>query len=241
MIRLGVNIDHVATLRQLRAGTVDYPKILEAKDLAISGGAEQITVHLRGDRRHIQEKDVVDLSRERGASFLNLEMAATADMLHVALKTRPDFVCIVPEKREELTTEGGIDAVKNKVAIEGILQQCKKNKIKVSLFIEASSDQVQASHDLGADAIELHTGSYSLAHGEEQKKILGHLFQAAELAHGLGLKVHAGHGLDYRNVIPILKMPHLEELNIGHSIVCRAVMVGLKQAVKEMKDLIKKP
>src|ERR1700677_2213232 len=138
-IRLGVNIDHVATLRQLRAGTVDYPNILEARDLAVRGGAEQITVHLRGDRRHIQEKDLNDLARERGPVPLNLEMAATSEMVAIALRVKPDIVCIVPEKREELTTEGGIDVIKNRVTIEGCINQFKRAKIKTSLFIEANS------------------------------------------------------------------------------------------------------
>jgi pyridoxine 5-phosphate synthase len=237
-LRLGVNIDHVATLRQVRAGTVDYPNIIEARDLAVRGGADQITIHLRGDRRHIQEKDLQDLARERGAVLLNLEMAPTSEMVAQALRSKPDIVCIVPEKREELTTEGGIDVITNRVLIEGCINQFKRAKIKTSLFIEASPEQIKASHDLGVDAIELHTGKYSLARGDERKKILDHLFKAAELAHQAGLKIHAGHGLDYENVKAMLKMPHLEELNIGHSIVCRSVMVGLYQAVKEMKAIV---
>jgi pyridoxine 5-phosphate synthase len=226
-------------LRQLRAGTVDYPKILEARDLVVRGGADQITIHLRGDRRHIQERDLLDLAREKAGVLLNLEMAATSEMTQIALKAKPDIVCLVPEKREELTTEGGIDVVKNRVPIEGCINLLKKSKIKISLFIEANQDQIQASSDVGADAVEFHTGRYSLARGEEQKKILGTLFKAGEMAHGAGLKVHAGHGLDYTNVLPLKTLPYLEEFNIGHSIVCRSVMVGLLQAVKEMKTIIK--
>jgi pyridoxine 5-phosphate synthase len=237
-IRLGVNIDHVATLRQLRAGTVNYPNLIEARNLVVRGGAEQITVHLRGDRRHIQEHDLFDLVRERGPILLNLEMAATTEMTAIAGRAKPDIVCLVPEKREELTTEGGIDVLKNRVPIEGCIHQLKKNKIKISLFIEPNHDQITASHAVGADAIELHTGKYSLAKGPEQKKILEQLWSSAELAHRLGLKVHAGHGLDYSNVIPLKTMPYLEELNIGHSIICRAISVGILEAVREMKALI---
>ncbi len=237
-IRLGVNIDHVATLRQLRAGTVNYPNIIEARDLTVRGGADQITIHLRGDRRHIQEQDLSLLADERGPVSLNLEMAATSEMVGIAIKYHPDIVCLVPEKREEVTTEGGIDVVKNRSTVEGCVQQMKKNKIRTSLFIEPLQDQIKASQDCGVDAIEFHTGRYSLARGAEQKKQLESLFKAGEMAHSLGLKVHAGHGLDYTNVIPLRGMPYLEELNIGHSIVCRAVMVGLLEAVKEMKAAI---
>jgi len=237
-VRLGINIDHVATLRQLRAGTVDYPNIIEARNLAVRGGADQITIHLRGDRRHIQERDLSDLARERGPTLLNLEMAPTSEMVKLALLYKPDYVCIVPEKREELTTEGGIDVIANKVLIEGCVNQFKRAKMKVSLFIECNSDQIKTSRDLGVEAVELHTGKYSLAKGDERKKLADHLFKGGELVHQAGLKVHAGHGLDYENVKAILKMPYLEELNIGHSIVCRAVMVGLYQAVKEMRSIM---
>lgn len=236
-IRLGVNIDHVATLRQQRAGTVDYPNILLARDLVIKGGAEQITIHLRGDRRHIQEKDLLDLSEKR-KGLLNLEMAATPEMLKIALRARPDYVCLVPEKREELTTEGGLDVAKNKMLLNGAVTELKKAGIKVSLFIEPQTNQIRASREVGADAVEFHTGQYALAKGAEQTRHLEHMGKACEQAHELGLHVHAGHGLDYSNVIGTLKLPFLEELNIGHSIVCRAVLVGLFEAVKEMKEVI---
>jgi pyridoxine 5-phosphate synthase len=239
-IRLGVNIDHVATLRQLRAPSVNYPDIKAARDLCVRGGADQITIHLRGDRRHIQERDLVDLAREKGGVLLNLEMAPTREMTELAVRTKPDIVCLVPEKREELTTEGGLDVIKNRIQIGGCIAQCKKNKIRVSLFIEASQEQIEGSKILGADAVEFHTGQYALAKGADQKKILDHLFKAAALANEAKLKVHAGHGLDYTNVIPLLKMPHLEELNIGHSIICKAVFSGLLESVKEMKTLISK-
>jgi pyridoxine 5-phosphate synthase len=239
-IRLGVNIDHIATLRELRSGTVDYPDIMTARDCCVRGGADQITIHLRGDRRHIQERDLINLAREKAGVLLNLEMAPTRDMTELALRSKPDIVCLVPEKREELTTEGGLDVVKNKILIEGCVAQCKKNKILVSLFIEAAQDQIDGSKALGVDAVEFHTGQYALARGAEQKKILDHLFKAAEIAHHAGLKVHAGHGLDYTNVIPLLGMPYLEELNIGHSIICRSVFVGLVEAVREMTNIISK-
>ncbi|CAM5998643.1 unnamed protein product [Sphagnum balticum] len=167
-------------------------------------------------------------------------MASTQEMIRFAyaVMTRPDIVCLVPEKREELTTEGGLDVLKHRIPIQSVVEQCKKNKIKVSLFIEPIETQIAAAQDLGADAVEFHTGQYSLATGPEQKRLLDVLFRAFELAHGRKLAVHAGHGLDYQNVIPLLKGPHLEELNIGHSIVCRAVLVGMEQAVREMKTII---
>jgi pyridoxine 5-phosphate synthase len=239
-VRLGVNIDHVATLRQLRAGTVDYPDIVEARNQVVAAGADQITIHLRGDRRHIQEVDLNKLSQDKGGVPLNLEMAATGEMLKVALKTRPDIVCIVPEKREEVTTEGGLDALKYAKILETMTKDLHKAGVRVSLFVEPDLKQIKISREVGADAVEFHTGRYAIARGAGQASELQRLDHAFNEAHGLKLAVHAGHGLDYVNTVPLLKNQFLEELNIGHSIVCRAVFVGLAEAVREMKDLIKK-
>jgi pyridoxine 5-phosphate synthase len=238
-IRLGVNIDHVATLRQLRAGTVDYPDIIAAREAAIRGGADQITVHLRGDRRHIQVEDLEALSKDRGV-LLNLEMAANEDMTAMAVRFRPDIVCLVPEKREEVTTEGGLDVIKNQDAVRKCINACHAENIRVSLFIDPLAEQIKMAQTLDADAVEFHTGKYALARGRErdaEEKGMDSAFQAAYQA---GLAVHAGHGLDYVNVIPLLKNDFLQELNIGHSIVCRAVMTGLERAVAEMKQIIER-
>lgn len=236
-IRLGINIDHVATLRQLRAGLVNYPDIVEAAKLVKAAGGDQLTVHLRGDRRHIQEEDLVRLTK---ADLLpiNLEMAATREMTEVALKFKPAIVCLVPEKREEITTEGGLDVVKNHLLISEAIWALKPAGIKSSLFIEASPEQVEKSHELGADAVEFHTGRYALLKNAQKAEEVRALKSAFARAHALGLAVHAGHGLDYLNTRELLDYPYLEEVNIGHSIVCRAVLVGLSQAVKEMRLII---
>lgn len=237
MIRLGMNIDHVATLRQLRAGSVDYPDVIEAARVCMESGADQITVHLRGDRRHIQENDVIGLLKKKFP--VNLEMAATPEMVAFALQNKPQIVCLVPEKREELTTEGGLDVAGQIKKIRKSVDMLHAQKIKISLFIEAEESQVKAAAELGVYAVEFHTGQYALAKTKsaidaEFKKIE----KACVLANKSNIHVHAGHGLDYKNVSQIRKLPHLEELNIGHSIVCRAVMVGLGPAVSEMKKLI---
>jgi len=246
-IRLGVNIDHIATLRQLRAGTVNYPDLVVARDLAVDAGAEQITIHLRGDRRHIQDADVTQLcglreSHEHRPALLNLEMAATTEMIEVALREKPDWVCLVPEKREEVTTEGGLDVVTHHKSVEECVRRLKPTGIKISLFIEADEAQTRKSAELGAHAVEFHTGSYAIAYTREgaiPKSEFEKLKRAFKLAHELKLGVHAGHGLDYVNVTPLISDPYLAELNIGHSIVCRAALVGLGQAVREMKDLLR--
>ncbi len=247
--RLGVNVDHVATLRQLR-GTV-YPSLIEAVQLAEAGGADQITAHLREDRRHIQDQDVRDLRKNVKVAF-NLEMAVTPEMVRFACRIRPDWVCLVPEKRRELTTEGGLDIAKNKRAVALAIQTLKKKGIKVSCFIEPSSDAVALSHHLGADAVEFHTGQYCLAaqsafggrsrsrRVQEKLRIQKAAIQALEL----GLHAHAGHGFDYKNIQDIVGlMRHsgqalIEEYNIGHAIICRSVLVGLETAVAEMSALI---
>lgn len=238
MILLGVNIDHVATIRQAR-GT-KYPDPVAAALAAEVAGADGITAHLREDRRHINEQDIFAL-QENIKTRLNLEMALTDEMLDIAYKAKPEYVCLVPEKREELTTEGGLDLLS-----EGLLERLTQANSKlaeqstqVSLFIDADKQQIDAAKASTCPIIELHTGAYADAsNDEEQKQRLNELFEGAEYAHSLGLQVNAGHGLHYENLKPILAMPHLNELNIGHSIVARSLMVGMEQAVREMKQLI---
>lgn len=237
MIRLGINIDHVATLRQVRGGLTSYPNLVEAAKMVLDSGGDQITVHLRGDRRHIQDHDLTDLTQAK-IKPLNLEMAATEEMAKIACKIKPEIVCLVPEKREELTTEGGLNLLRQPETIEKVISLVKKEKIRVSLFIEPDVEQIEMAAKLKADAVEFHTGQYAL--NPNVKSHLTKLFTAADNAFKLGIKVHAGHGLDYQNILPILEMPHLEEVNIGHSIVCRAIYVGMDRAVSEMKALIRK-
>ena len=237
MIRLGVNVDHVATVRQARR--VDVPDPVEAALLAEKAGAAGITVHLREDRRHIQERDV-ELLRQRLRTKLNLEMAVTPAMVTLAERFRPDDACFVPEKREELTTEGGLDVAGQKVKIGDAVKRLQDRGVHVSLFIDPVTAQIETSEKLGAHAVEIHTGSYSNLAGTEREKALDALTAAAALAHRLGLEVHAGHGLNYDNVIPVASIPEIVELNIGHSIIARAVMVGIEQAVREMKELLLK-
>ena len=234
MIRLGVNIDHVATVRQARG--VDVPDPLEAALLAEQGGADGITVHLREDRRHIQERDV---ERLRGTikTKLNLEMAATPEMASLAEKLRPDNACFVPERRAELTTEGGLNVRSQKSGIRDAVERLQARGIRVSLFIDPDRDQIEASRGTGAHGVEIHTGKYANAAGDRSQK-LDEIAAAAAFARGLGLEVHAGHGLNLENVTPIARIPEIVELNIGHSIVARAIMVGMERAVREMKQLL---
>ena len=236
-MRLGVNIDHVATVRQARRAEVPDP--LEAALLAEKAGADGITVHLREDRRHIQERDVERL-RQRIATKLNLEMAVTPAMVAYAENLRPDHACFVPEKREELTTEGGLDAVAHRPKIKEAVKRLQDRGIHVSLFIDPDPAQIEAAREAGAHAIEIHTGTYCNADGVAREKELQAILSVASLAQGLGLEVHGGHGLDYVNVLPIAKISEIVELNIGHSIIARAVMVGIEQAVREMKELLAK-
>jgi pyridoxine 5-phosphate synthase len=246
--KLGVNIDHIATLRQLR-GT-PYPSILEAAKIVELAGGDQITVHLREDRRHIQDEDVKVLRAHLNVP-LNLEMAAAEPMVKFASNIGPDWVCLVPEKRKELTTEGGLDVVKNKRAVGSAIQKLKKTGIQISCFIEPSPSMVKMSHELGSDAIEFHCNAAQGAFGARSKAILksetDRLEKAAQLAKKLGLHVHAGHGFDYENVRPVAAMltldgkPLIEEYNIGHAIVCRAALVGLERAVREMISAIQAP
>lgn len=228
MTLLGVNVDHVATLRQQRRE--GDPDLLAVVDEVIAGGAHGITVHLREDRRHIQDDDVIQLRKR--VSRLNLEMAATDEMVKFALSVKPTFVCLVPEKREELTTEGGLDVLRNERRIQAHVDRLMAAGIDVSLFVDPEIPQVQAAHRVGASYIELHTGVYSI--DTSSSLPLAALKASASYAKLLGLRVNAGHGLRYHNVKPIADIPEIEELNIGHSIVCRAMTVGMRNAVIEM-------
>lgn len=233
---LGVNIDHVATVRQARQ-TIE-PDPVWAAALAELGGADGITIHLREDRRHIQDRDVRVL-RETVQVKLNLEMATAEEIVQIALQTRPEQVTLVPEKRQEITTEGGLDVVANRDRISQVSRQLQDAGIEVSLFIDPEKSQIDASHELGVSAVELHTGRYADAttkatQADELKK----LQNAGAAVREAGLLLHMGHGLTYRNVIPIAQIEGACELNIGHSIIARAVLVGLEQAVREMKQLI---
>jgi pyridoxine 5-phosphate synthase len=236
MIRLGVNIDHVATIRQARRGREPDP--VWAAVLAQLGGAGGITIHLREDRRHIQDEDVLRL-RQAVPGRLNLEMAASPEIVGIACRAKPDYATLVPERRAELTTEGGLDVVTHFDSVRQAISSLQQTAIGISLFIDADSKQIAASKQLRAQAVEFHTGRYadatsSAAVSEELKR----LRDCAVLAHQAGLHVHMGHGLNYLNVQAVAGLPHVEELNIGHSIIARAVMVGMEKAVREMKDLI---
>ena len=235
MIRLGVNVDHVATVRQARRAEVPDP--VAAALLAEKAGADGITVHLREDRRHIQERDVERL-REQAATKINLEMAVTPAMVAYAEKIRPHDACFVPEKREELTTEGGLDVVAHKIKVRDAVKKLQDRGIQVSLFIDPAQTQIETAKEVGADAIEIHTGAYCNVAMATRQRELAAIADAAALARRLGLEVHAGHGLDYGNVLPIAKIPEIVELNIGRSIIARAVIVGIEQAVREMKELL---
>lgn len=237
MIRLGVNIDHVATVRQARRGREPDP--VAAAALAELGGADGITVHLREDRRHIQDRDVRVL-RDTVQTRLNLEMAASAEILAIAVQVKPDEATLVPEKREELTTEGGLDVVAHADTVRSAVDRLKGAGIHVSLFIDPDIEQVDMAQALGADAIEFQTASYSEARGAAQiAEELSKLHTAAAHAKTRALHVHLGHGLNYWNVAPVCRLPGVEELNIGHSIVSRAVLVGLERAVREMKEAVR--
>ena len=235
-ILLGVNIDHVATLRQAR-GT-RYPNPVHAALQAEQAGADSITLHLREDRRHIQEHDV-EVLKESMLTHMNLEMAVTEDMLAFAEKIRPQDCCLVPESREELTTEGGLDIVSQESRIKDACQQLALADIRVSLFIDADLGQIEAAKRCGAPVIEIHTGHFADAENMDEKlKQLKKIVEAVEIAHDLGLQVNAGHGLHYHNVQAIASIPHIKELNIGHAIIAEAVFCGLSAAVKNMKQLM---
>ena len=232
MLRLGVNIDHVATVRQARRASEPDP--VHAAVLAELGGADGITVHLRGDRRHVQDRDV-EVLRQTVRTRLNIEMAATQEMTRIALTVKPHQVTLVPERREELTTEGGLDVVLNSVQIRPMVKTLQEAGIEVSLFVDPELEQVKESHKLDARAIEINTAAWSDAgDARARETALRKVNDAARLARRLGLEVHAGHGLTYGNVGPIAAVTEIVELNIGHSIVARALLVGMAEAVREM-------
>jgi pyridoxine 5-phosphate synthase len=237
-IRLGVNIDHVATIRNARGG--DHPDPLRAAEIAAAAGADGITAHLREDRRHIGDLDIERL--RRGITLpLNLEMAATDEMLSIALRHRPHAACIVPEKREERTTEGGLDAAGNRAHLAPIVAALGAAGIRVSLFIEPDRRQIDAAKALGAPVVELHTGTYCEAWHSGQdafQRELGRIVEAARHADGLGIEVHAGHGLSYDTVKPVARIPQVRELNIGHFLVGEAIFVGLAESVRTMRRLM---
>lgn len=234
-IFLGVNVDHVATLRQAR-GT-RYPDPVAAALVAEEAGADGITIHLREDRRHIQDRDL-EVLMQTAQTRVNLEMAVTEEMLTIAEQALPPHVCLVPEKREELTTEGGLDVKSRFVAVNNACERLSACGIEVSLFIDPDSEQIKAAADAGAPVIELHTGEYADATGIAQQHQLERIEKAVATAQALGLIVNAGHGLHYHNVQPIAALKGINELNIGHSIMARAMMVGMKDAVREMKQLM---
>ncbi len=231
MLALGVNVDHVATLRQAR-GTA-YPSPLEAARLAAKGGAEGITIHLREDRRHIQDTDVWEMRREQELP-LNLEMGIAPDIVELAFEVIPDEVCLVPEKREELTTEGGLDVCGQMGKLEPLCKRFHDAGIKVSLFIDPDPDQVRAAAELEVPLIELHTGTFCEEEGDARLECLRQLTEGAVMAHQFGIQVNAGHGLNLDNLADLAPCPYLHTLNIGHSIVARSVFVGMEEAVAEM-------
>jgi pyridoxine 5-phosphate synthase len=234
-MRLAVNIDHIATIREARKA--QEPEPLAAAVIAEMAGAQGITVHLRGDRRHIQERDI-ELLRQTIATKLNVEMAVTDDMERVALKVRPDQVTLVPERPQELTTEGGLDIVQHGDAARSFTKTMQAAGIVVSVFLDPDAAQVNKAKEVGADAIEINTGKYAEANGREALRELDRIKDAATLGRKHGLEVLAGHGLNYTNVIPIAAVPEIIELNIGHSIVARAALVGMERAVRDMVALL---
>lgn len=237
-INLGVNIDHAATLRQVRGNTTSYPNLLDLISKIKKAGGDQITIHLREDRRHIQDFDVISLC-QKAVLPINLEMAVSDEMLQIALKNKPKWVCFVPEKREELTTEGGLNIQKVFERISKMTEILKKKNIKVSFFIEPDINQVQHSYMAGADAVEFHTGHWVLSRGSAKKKIWLNLKKCAEKANQLNMRVHAGHGLDYDHAKIIKEMPYLIEVNIGHSLICYSLESGIEKAVSQMIKCLK--
>jgi pyridoxine 5-phosphate synthase len=235
VIELGVNIDHIATLRQAR-GTA-YPDPVRAALLAEEAGADAITLHLREDRRHIQDRDVMEI-REKLRTRMNLEAAVTGEMIGIAIKVRPHDICLVPERRQELTTEGGLDVIAQLGRIKDACSSLNALGVRVSLFIDADFGQIDAAKQTGATVIEIHTGHYADSQGQVRAAEFRRILGAVEYARSLGLKVNAGHGLNYDNVQPIAGISGIAELNIGHAIVAQAVFTGWKAAVREMKQLI---
>jgi pyridoxine 5-phosphate synthase len=237
-LRLGINIDHIATLRNARKrNALAHPDLLRAAKAAIKGGADGITFHLREDRRHILDDDVKRLKKDIRIP-LNFEMAATEKMKKIALRVKPHAACLVPEKRQEVTTEGGLDAIKGGGRLARIVNDLAATGIRVSLFINPDAEQVAAAYASGAQAIELHTGKYANTKGAAHTRELKRLQKAAAQAHKLGLEVHAGHGLTYDNVGPIASIPEIVELNIGHFLVGEAMFMGFEQSVRQMRKLM---
>jgi len=236
-IFLGVNIDHIATIREAR-GT-NYPSPIEGALLCEKSGADSITLHLREDRRHIQDSDV-EILRDQLTTKMNLEMAATDEMVAIAARIKPQDCCLVPEKREELTTEGGLDVAGQISRMTDVCSQLAESKVIVSLFIDAQKHQIDAAKECGVPVIELHTGHYADTVGDEQIAEFERIKAMATYAHSIGLQVNAGHGLTMENTIAIAQLPEIVELNIGHSIIARAIFIGLEMATREMKDLMVK-
>ncbi|MFU8893117.1 MAG: pyridoxine 5'-phosphate synthase [Luteolibacter sp.] len=239
---LGVNIDHIATIRQARYAGMHQshnaePSPLQAALDSIEGGADSITIHVRGDRRHMQDSDAFEI-REKVSAPLNLEMGITGEMLGLALILKPDFACLVPENREEITTEGGLDVHGSPAKTRDAVARLRDAGIRVSLFIDPDISQIEAAVATGAEMIELHTGAFANALGAEADAELARLAEGAAAGHAAGLQVNAGHGINYSNITSILTLPHITELNIGHSIIARATRVGLVRAVCEMKELM---
>ncbi|AGG33985.1 Pyridoxine 5'-phosphate synthase [beta proteobacterium CB] len=234
-LELGINIDHVATLRNAR-GTV-YPDPLKAAHLAEVAGADLITLHLREDRRHIKDADLIAL-RPLIQTRMNLECAVTPEMIHIACRVQPQDVCLVPEKREEVTTEGGLDVIGHFEAVKAATAQLKNAGIRVSLFIDPEEKQIQAAKDVGATVVELHTGRYADLAGDQQKQELERIRNAAQFGKSIGLRVNAGHGLHEGNVMPVAAIAELSELNIGHAIVAEALFKGWQKAITDMKALM---
>jgi pyridoxine 5-phosphate synthase len=236
MAYLGVNVDHVATVRQARQ--TYEPDPIAAAAIAQQSGADVITIHLREDRRHIQDRDL-HVMRETVFHGLNLEISCEPEIIAIACKTRPDQATLVPERREEVTTEGGLDVAGDRERVGQAIERLQESGISVSLFIDPVQEQIEASKDLGAQAVELHTGAYALADDVDAKNgELQRLLDAGKQCHHLGMRLHAGHGLNYHNVLPVAAIPNMRELNIGHSIIARAIFVGLAQAVREMREII---
>lgn len=235
MLELGVNVDHIATLRQARK--TYEPDPVWAAAAAELGGADGITIHLREDRRHIQDRDL-RLLRETVTAKLNLELAVDPGVVEIACQTRPDQATLVPERREEVTTEGGLDVVAHRVAVAEAVARLRDAGILVSLFLDPDEQQIALGAELGAEAVELHTGQYAMARGAARGDELDRLGRAGRQVTELGMLLHAGHGLNYHNVQPIARLPQMHELNIGHSIIARAVLVGMQTAVREMRTLM---
>ena len=235
MVKLGVNLDHVATIRQQRY--TPYPDMLKAIKISEKNGADSITMHLREDRRHIQFNDI-KIAREHIKTKLNLEMAPTLEMCEIANQVKPDFVCIVPEKRQELTTEGGLDVKKNFESLKNIIHNLEDSGSLISLFIEPDLQIIDLAKELNVGAIELHTGKYAEANDSDKKKYIEQIINAVNHAHNKSLIVNAGHGLDYTNVKEIARIRNINELNIGHSIIAESIFLGLAAAINKMKNII---